>query len=308
MSESLILHHYDRSPYAEKIRLMFGLKGMRWHSVLSPAQPPRPNVDPLSGGYRRIPVAQIGADIFCDTFIIAKEVARLADAPELDPETVSEDAAEIMRTAQGDAFFAAIGAVSPLSLLWNLLSGFGLAGTLRFVSDRVGMMQGATVKAPQGAQARSILANFLAALDRHLADREFVSGACPSVADFSAYHPLWLHLSAGGSPLDARYANVRRWFDRVAAFGQGERVETSPEQAFEAAKSADPRPLPETERAADVDIGRSVSIAPSDYGTVPVTGTLVAVTASRWIVARDTERFGTLHVHFPRKGYSITPA
>ena len=72
MTETIILHHYDASPYAEKIRLMFGLKGMRWHSVLSPEQPPRPNVDPLSGGYRRIPIAQIGADVFCDTFGLAR--------------------------------------------------------------------------------------------------------------------------------------------------------------------------------------------------------------------------------------------
>ena len=54
MSETLILHHYDASPYAEKIRLMLGWKGLTWHSLLSPPQPPRPNVDPLSGGRRRI--------------------------------------------------------------------------------------------------------------------------------------------------------------------------------------------------------------------------------------------------------------
>lgn len=64
MTDTLILHHYDASPYAEKIRLMFGLTGTRWQSLIAPVQPPRPSVDPLTGGYRRIPVAQIGADIF----------------------------------------------------------------------------------------------------------------------------------------------------------------------------------------------------------------------------------------------------
>ena len=81
MTESIILHHYDNSPYAEKIRLMFGFTNMSWSSLLSPAWPPRPNLDPLTGGYRRIPVAQIGADIFCDTALIAQEVARLVAAP-----------------------------------------------------------------------------------------------------------------------------------------------------------------------------------------------------------------------------------
>ena len=30
----LILHHYDISPYAEKIRLAFGLKRLDWASVI----------------------------------------------------------------------------------------------------------------------------------------------------------------------------------------------------------------------------------------------------------------------------------
>jgi hypothetical protein len=28
--------------------------------------PPRPLLDPLTGGYRRVPVLQVGADIYCD--------------------------------------------------------------------------------------------------------------------------------------------------------------------------------------------------------------------------------------------------
>ena len=76
MNDLMILHHYEGSPYSEKIRLMFGMTNTRWLSLSSPMRPPRPNLDPLTGGYRRIPVAQIGADIFCDTSLIAGEVAR----------------------------------------------------------------------------------------------------------------------------------------------------------------------------------------------------------------------------------------
>ena len=72
MKDAFILHHYDRSPYAEKVRLMFGVTNSEWQSLLSPPWPPRPNVDPLAGGYRRIPVAQCGADIFCDSAVIAE--------------------------------------------------------------------------------------------------------------------------------------------------------------------------------------------------------------------------------------------
>ena len=59
----LIFHHYPQSPVAEKVRVAFGMKSLNWHSVEIPRLPPKPLLMPLTGGYRRTPVAQIGADI-----------------------------------------------------------------------------------------------------------------------------------------------------------------------------------------------------------------------------------------------------
>jgi hypothetical protein len=50
-----------------------------------------------------------------------------------------------------------------------------------------------------------------------------------------------------------------------------------------------------------------VSVAPTDYGQVPVSGQLVATTIERYVVARETDDFGVLHVHFPRVGYVVKP-
>ncbi len=265
-------------------------------------------MDPLSGGYRRIPIGQIGADVFCDTFVIAQEVARLADAPELDPESAAGDAAVLAARAEEDVFFAAIGSVAPTTLLGSMLRTVGPLGMFRFALDRLRMMQTASVKAPQGAAARSILKEFLDDLDRTLGDRDFLSGDAPSNADFAAFHPLWLHVRTGRRPLDGRRAHLVRWYERMEALGQGSREEIDPERAFEAARAAKPRPLPAAAGDPDPRVGRRVSIAPTDYGTVPVTGVLVATTPSRAILARETDRFGTLHVHFPRRGFSITGA
>ena len=305
MSETLILHHYEASPYAEKIRLMFGWKGLRWHSVLSPPQPPRPNIDPLSGGYRRIPIAQIGADVFCDTFVIAQEVARLSDAPTLDPEQLTGEAADLVGRAEGDVFFAAISSVSPMTLLGTMLRTMGPVGMLRFARDRVAMMQNATVKPAQGESAKSIMQAYLEELERRLEGRDFLIEDEPSIADFCAFHPLWLHVASRRRPIDPRCANLARWYGRMEALGHGTREELAPERAFEAARSVEPRPLPAATGEADSRIGRRVSVAPTDYGTVPVAGTLVAATRSRCIVARDAGDCGTVHVHFPRRGYSL---
>ena len=70
----IIFHHFDASPFSEKVRLAFGLKGMAWRSVRVSPIMPRPDLMPLTGGYRRTPTMQIGADIFCDTRIILSEI------------------------------------------------------------------------------------------------------------------------------------------------------------------------------------------------------------------------------------------
>ena len=70
----LILHHFDWSPYGEKVRVLLGIKGLAWRSVQIPMVMPKPDLTALTGGYRKTPVLQIGADIYCDTSRIAREL------------------------------------------------------------------------------------------------------------------------------------------------------------------------------------------------------------------------------------------
>ena len=82
----LILHHYDFSNFAEKARLMLGFKGLAWRSVEQPPILPKPKLLPLTGGYRRIPILQDGADLWCDTRLIAQELERRVPSPTLVPD------------------------------------------------------------------------------------------------------------------------------------------------------------------------------------------------------------------------------
>ena len=56
MTDIIILHHYDISPYSEKVRLGLGLKGLAWASVEIPVIMPKPDLTALTGGYRKTPV------------------------------------------------------------------------------------------------------------------------------------------------------------------------------------------------------------------------------------------------------------
>ena len=85
MPHPIILHHFDRSPFSEKIRVIFGHKGLAWNSVRIPPIMPKPDLMPLTGGYRRTPVMQIGADIYCDTQCIMRELERRFPQPSLLP-------------------------------------------------------------------------------------------------------------------------------------------------------------------------------------------------------------------------------
>ena len=81
-----ILHHYPVSPFAEKIRVMLAWKKIAWQSVVIPEMMPKPDLIALTGGYRRTPVLQTGADIWCDTALIARVLERLAPKPSLFPD------------------------------------------------------------------------------------------------------------------------------------------------------------------------------------------------------------------------------
>ena len=88
----IILHHYDTSPYAEKIRVAFGIKGLAWSSVEIPRVMPKPDLMPLTGGYRKTPVMQIGADVYCDTQLILRELDARHPEPPLNPQAGVGDA------------------------------------------------------------------------------------------------------------------------------------------------------------------------------------------------------------------------
>src|ERR1700746_2726651 len=81
----IILHHYGTSPYSEKVRLGLGLKGLASASGAIPVIMPKPDLTGLTGGYRKTPVLQIGADIYCDSQLIMRELERRQPSPSFYP-------------------------------------------------------------------------------------------------------------------------------------------------------------------------------------------------------------------------------
>ena len=302
----IIFHHYEMSPFSEKVRLLFGYAEVPWQSVVVPEMPPRPGLDPLTGGYRRIPVAQIGADLFCDTRVICEEIAALTDKQKISLYDCSPAEQAYAANLDGKVFWAAVLSIPTLTVLKQLVRGLGIFGTVRFVVDRAGIGRSARLKAPSPKQAAQQFSEHLREMEEHL-QSDFLFGDAPTYPDFAAYHTLWFHRDIGNLPMPSGLPSVAKWYRRMKKLGHGAREEITQSEAFAAARQHSPRPIP-SEQTEDAMIGKTVSVQPSDYALDAVTGTLVGCSASRYIVERRTEEFGTIHVHFPRTGFEVTAA
>lgn len=299
----LILHHYALSPFSEKIRVMLGYAQVNWQSCITREMPPRPLLARLAGGYRKIPVAQMGADIFCDSKIIAAEIAQLSQKPLLAVENLDAEQQAYIAKVDLDLFFASLFVSGTLKLNAKVLKAMSLLDIGRFLLDRINVGRKARVKAVSPLKAKEVIKQHVADLEQRLS-QDFLFGTQPTHADFSTYHSLWFIHDLAEAPFLQGHTKLLAWIARMKDFGHGSYQQISAQQALQAA-TAQPRAIAQQHRQ-DALIGQTVSICPADYGCEPTTGILVGVSAERYILARQDPELGILHVHFPRQGYKLT--
>ncbi len=308
MSE-LILHHYPASPFAEKARLMLGFKGLSWRSVIIPPMMPKPDLMPLTGGYRKTPVLQVGADIYCDTALIAYRLEQEKAQPALFP------AGQEMITAAFSAWVDSVVFGNCVTLIFQPESAavrfarFSPDALKAFIADRAALFSGGSATRVAPEQAKQQWPLIMQRVEQQLqrAEGEYLFGG-PSVADLSLAHVCWfLKGTPVTAPLVDEYPAVSAWYARVQGFGHGASTELSAEQALDIARDAVPAALP----AAPFDdpngfkAGDRVAIAALDYGVDAVEGELVYAGGEQFILKREDDRVGTVHVHFPRLGFRL---
>lgn len=305
MSEP-ILHHHDPSPFAEKIRVVFGLKRLAWQSVQIPMVLPRPYLMPLTGGYRKVPVLQVGADVYCDTRLIARELdRRFPEVPVL-PAGVAGLALAL--AAWSDRGFFDPGAALSMGLNKSMIPA-------EVIEDRKGFfnfMDFDRLESDVGHMTTQFRAN-LDLVEQMLADgRPFVLGDEPSFADIDAYFPVWMargNIGSAAAMLEP-LPRLRAWEERMRAFGNGTRRELEPAAALEIARAATPLPGQGVDPADPLGLvaGERVTVTPDDYGRVPVTGELVTLALHEVAIHREVAECGDVVVHFPRIGYRVERA
>lgn len=304
-ARSIILHHYPMSPYSEKIRLALGLKGIAWHSVIISPTIPRPNLTPMTGGYRRTPVMQVGADIYCDTQLILRTLERLHPQPSLFPGQTQGEATALAWWWDRSTFLPAVGVVAALNK-----DRF----TPDFVEERRQFLGFSLTEMP--ANFPFYLQQLAAHFDwlQGMLDRggHFLLGDAPSAADLTAYHTIWFMRQNGGGKAEELLpiGKLAGWYDRVAAIGHGRPQDLSSAAALVIAQAADPAPphIAENGDPSGLKPGQRITITPDDMGRDPVTGVLVAADSQEIIIRRSDQKTGEMQVHFPRAGFEAKPA
>ena len=302
----IILHHYETSPYSEKVRLGFGLKGLAWQSVEIPAIMPKPDLTALTGGYRKTPVLQIGADIYCDSQLIMCELERRHPTPSFYP--VGRGGADALAWWAEKTMFSPAAGIVFAKKHDALPAGF--------LEDRA-KFSGRNIDPAAMMVAVPNLLDQLRAhfdwLDQMLTDgRSFLQGSAASLADLAAYHPIWFlkrNFGPTAVPLDG-FPRLLSWMERIAAIGHGRRSPMTSKQALDAARDAtsiasvilDPQD-PNGRKP-----GQTVTVTPDDTGRDPVVGELVASAVHEIVIRRSDPAVGEVCVHFPRAGFVVMSA
>ncbi|SEP21935.1 Glutathione S-transferase [Rhodospirillales bacterium URHD0017] len=298
----LILHHYDFSNFAEKARLMLGFKRLAWRSVEQPPILPKPNLTPLTGGYRRIPVLQDGADLWCDTRLIARELERRVPSPSLFQQRTRGFADAI-------AWWAEHQFMRPVALFVSGINADHMPAGLHEDRARLHGLPPPSIEAVRRAATRNLhlVRPQIAWLSDMLQDgRPFLLGGTPCIADFAAYHVVWFFK---GRHIDCRqelapYPRLLAWRDRMAAIGHGQRIDIDPAEALDKARNAEPaKPRPSQPQDGDPQPGELARVRSSDNAKDWVEGEVSFIDAGEIALIRNDGQVGNVAVHFPRLGY-----
>ncbi len=305
MSE-IIFHHYPPSPVAEKVRVALGIKQLSWRSVIIPRIPPKPLLMPLTGGFRRTPIMQIGADIYCDSQCILRELQKREPEPSL------------YSNAAGDVSWA----LSRWSdtTLFELCAKIILAIAAPDMPEEFSRDRGRLYFGPNYSYAKihdelphliSQLRAQLGWVDQQLSGSgNFMQGEQATIPDTLIYYLVWFLRGRWeqGPEFLAQFPAIIEWEQRVKAIGHGQSTDMDAQEALDLAKSVEPiTPAFVAENdPQNLTLGMKVSIAvDEDSGEQPVIGELRFADRETIGVLISNDQVGTVCVNFPRVGYRI---
>ena len=304
----LILHHYWPSPFAHKIRLALGLSGTSWKSVEIPRVPPKPLLMPLTAGYRRTPVLQSGADVYCDTQNIVRALSDLTSDKRLLPDETRGRILAFTDWADGPIFNLAARVV--------LTSALDTAPP-EFIQDRAGLYFGPNWT-PEGlkSQLQGVilqLSAHLSLIDQGLGDRGGFLSDHLSYADVTISYLSWFIRGRWdqGPEFLRQFVNIERIEREIHEAVRDDYEDLSGEDALviaERSRSTSPSGVSDQRGLAPLKQGIRVTVKPqAETSDPPVIGRLRYLDRFRVSLDHHSTEVGDVVVHLPIAGYQIQP-
>jgi glutathione S-transferase len=298
----ILFHEYALSPFSEKLRRIFGYKKLAYRSVEQPMWMPKPHLTPLTGGYRRIPVMQVGADVYCDTALMVRRIDQWHPGDPVVPAGLEAAVHATEQWADKQLFSVCVPLV--FTSLAEMLPK-------ELIEDRKKMRPELDLAALQKGvpHCLTVVAATLTRLEATLARHRYVLGDRFTAADAAVYHCLWFVRNAPeAGKILAGHGAVAAWMQRLESFGTGTPTAMTPDEALAVAKRAEPTDRPAADTTAGLTLGQNVAVCSDDLPQDVFHGKVVAATPQELVIERRTDDLGTLWQHFPRVGYIVQPA
>lgn len=254
---------------------------------------------------------QIGADIYCDSQCILRELERRFPQPGYYPadDHYSAGLSRALTRWTDDRMFS--------QAIKLVLAGAGDKLPADFAEDRGRLYFGPAWQNELQA-AQSEIAHLSAQLRAQFAwvddwlggNRQYLLGEMPGLADACVYYLVWFVRGrwAGGENLLAEFKQLQAWEQRIQLIGHGTSADMSAAEALAVARNSKIATI-ECDDIHDpqgLKPGMMVSIAPDiDGGEVAVVGTVHGVSSQGISLLRSSEQTGEVCVHFPRVGYRV---
>ena len=301
-SRTLILHQYDTSPFSQKAQKMMGLKELSWQSVEMPMIAPKPDVEALTGGYRGTPVLQIGRDVFIDNWMIARALDEFdASGPAINAQGGLREAALY---AWGERLFT--------PLLHAALAAYQSEWDADFLADRRRVFPDVDFDTldVSDPDRRSQVRAYLGTVEAQLGlDQDFLGGAQADSCDIHVWGMVWMIHSALPAliPIVETFPRLTDWYERVSAFGTGDREDVKIDVAWQSLKDGPARPLPDTPDQEPLApwVGEVVDIAAGSADRGSASGRLLAVDHEQVVLGVEPISGEAAQVWFPRFGYHL---
>ena len=251
---------------------------------------------------------QIGADIYCDSQCIIRELDRRHPTPPFFPSPEAGLMWCLSRWTDGALFDLAVKVV---------LGSAGDDLPRDFAEDRGRLYLGpdwAEGLKAANADLPHLVSQLRAPfswLEMQLQDgRKFLLGDAPAAIDAQIYYVIWFVHGRwdNGPALLSEFPHLQRWRETMLAMGHGTMTEMTPEAAI--ARAAECSPIAQSTSDANepqgLSVGMLVVISPDvNGGEQPVEGRITGVDQETITVLRHEPDVGDIAVHFPRAGYRV---